>query len=253
MSRRAPAAIVAALLLVAALAPAGCGGRGAALPEPTAERLDALLDLVARGKHYDAIQGLTEFLREHPGTSRIDEAVYGLGRAYLGSRQWQLAEDQFARLIRDFPYSAKVPDATFDLSFAIYRQSRPAQLDPTLTVRGRDQFRVFLKAYPDHPRAEEARTCERELDERLAEKKYMAGETYRKTRRFEAARLSYARVTEEHPESAWARRAALRIGEVLLAEEKKAEALAQFEKVVTQWPGSPEAKQAEARLPDRTP
>lgn len=223
---------VAAPLAVLLLTVFGCGA-AATLQErsggsPDFDKGKAAFD---RGDWVEAQLDLKAYVEQYPGTDRTDDALYYLGLAYFRSKDYALASSQFDRLARDFPQSPFQPEAMFYLARCDDLESRPAPLDQTETLRAIERYNQFLNLYPDHAHSAEARARTQALRDRLAEKRYRNGRLYAKLNQRSAAALYLRELLQEFPESRWAGDGALLLAEVLLKDEKKAEAIEALRKV----------------------
>ncbi len=103
-----------------------------------------------RGSYYDAQLAFTEFIREHPGSVLVDQAIYHRGLSYFEQKDWVLAGGDFERLITDFPESASACDAEFHLAEVYWKQSRKAALDQKETRLAMQQYERFRGRCPEH-------------------------------------------------------------------------------------------------------
>ena len=209
----------AALLLLA-----GCGGT---IGEQTGgvadfERGKGLYD---QERWTDAILDLKAFIEAYPGTERTDDALFYLGNSYFRIKDYALASGQFDRLLRDFPGTLFESDARFLLARCDDLQSHSALLDQTETERSIGRYQAFLEAYPDHPRAAEARDRVKALRDRLAEKRFKNGRLYVRLHEYRAAEIYLRSVLERYPESPWAAESSLLLVDVLTKQGKREDAL----------------------------
>jgi outer membrane protein assembly factor BamD len=165
-------------------------------------------DLLARaetqlekGKHQQAIDELTQLSIDHPGVAFIDRVVFRLGEAYLGAEFFAEAEAQFARVIRDYPFSEFSDDASYLAAESFYLQRGGVGNDASMSRAALSRFRLYLREYPDGPLAPRARARVQEIRELLALKKLRAGEQYLRHRRFESARIYAELVLDEYPDT----------------------------------------------------
>jgi outer membrane assembly lipoprotein YfiO len=163
-----------------ALGPLGCGstsryaGLGA---EGDYLRGQELYD---KGRCVDAADALQRFLSEHPGSARVDDAIFylGLSRKCLGD--YVLARDEFERLMREFPQSDHREEAEWERALCFYETRHSADRDPEPTDLSIEALRNYLNHYPDGQHAAEAQEKLRDCLERLALKAYENGRTYEK-------------------------------------------------------------------------
>lgn len=191
-------AALAAVLFLAA----GCGGT-----VPASDPLGAEGDfrrgerLVEQKRYLQAIEALDAFRNEHPGSDRIDDAIFLLGVAHQQSGEHLLARDEFVRLLRDFPQSEHREQAQFEVAMSWMAEVRGPALDPEPTEEAQKAFRTYLRLYPEgrHVAAAEE-NIDRCLD-RLAVKAYLNGLTYLRLKAGEAARIYFEKALAVMPES----------------------------------------------------
>jgi outer membrane protein assembly factor BamD len=106
-----------------------------------------------------------------------------------------------------------------------------------------DHGNALLVYFPNSELAPRARDEITELTSRLAEKEFLTGDYYFRFKNYHSANLSYDRVVEQFPTTMWAPRALLRLHESYEALRYDTEAAAARERLLRDYPNSPEAKQ----------
>ena len=226
----------------------GCGGKDLpvdATPDQVVEHVERLLE---RHDYFDAVELLEHLLRTHPGTALTPLAKLRLGDARFGMEEYVLAQGEYEDLVSGYPGSAHVEEARFKIALCSYEMAFPWDRDPTETERALRLLDEFRRDYPESrflARAEEAKAdCRR----RLARREFEAGRFYRKQRRLRSAKIQFEYVVNRYPETPWAPKAALEIGEIYRIREKPDLAAQWFGTVVERWPESREADFAEGAL-----
>lgn len=105
------------------------------------------------GKYPEAIKEFKNFIAAYPTGDYADNAHYWLAEAYYVSRDFNTSRDIFRKLIKDFPQSAKVPDALLKIGFIEYETGQKANAKELLTE--------VVKRYPD---SSAAKLAEKRLD-----------------------------------------------------------------------------------------
>lgn len=236
--------LTAVCVLVSACGP-GYMGPPTDTPEGQFEYARHLLE---NGKYYDAMKELEAFMAENPGSGLLDTAIFYMGEAYMGRRDYPMASAEYERLLREFPGSGHAPTARYRLGVAYYEQSPSAELDPTMTERAIEQLRIFVKLHPGSQFVPDAQEKIDELRGKLAKKGYLNGKLYIKLGEAEAARFYFDIVLERYPDTAWASKASLGIGRSYELEKNAEAAVEQYIKVLRSYPGSEEAEEAKRRL-----
>jgi outer membrane assembly lipoprotein YfiO len=176
------------VLLAVALSPAGCSN--APLPgEVPGEEGDfhRAERLFRQGRYLQAVEALDAFRSEHPGSDRIDDAIFLLGMAHEKQGENLLARDEFDRLLRDYPQSDHREEAQFERALAWLADARGPALDPEPTEEALSALRAYLRLYPEGAHRAEVERHEATCLDRLAVKAYLNGRTYLKANHGDAA------------------------------------------------------------------
>ena len=154
-----------------------------------------------QGRYLQAVEALERFRNEHPGSDRIDDAIFLLGMAHQKQGENLLARDEFDRLLRDYPQSDHREEAQFERALAWLADSRGPALDPEPTEEALAAFRAYLRLYPEGSHRAEAEAYEAKCLDRLAVKAYLNGKTYLKAKQGEAARIYFEKSLSIRAES----------------------------------------------------
>lgn len=242
------AALLAALLQAGSLA--GCAGGVPPLTGRTdAEGIETVRALFENGEYYDLVLIAKEFLAVHAGSRYRDEAMFLLARGHYEEGDFIDAEDQFRRLLRDFPTSPFAETSAYYLALSLLSQSRGPELDQAETEAALAQFRSFLTLYPESEHATRARGHIADIRARFAAKDFKNGITYMRVRAYRAAIFYFSeKVIEPYPETEWARQASLRLVECAMKLEEWSRAEEYALAVIEKYPGTEEAEEANGRL-----
>ncbi len=193
------------LLVALAFALSGCGGT-----IPAADPLGSEGDfrrgerLLEQKRYLQAIEALDAFRNDHPGSDRIDDAIFLLGVAHQKSGEHLLARDEFVRLLRDFPQSEHREEAQFEVAMSWMAEVRGPALDPEPIEEALKAFRTYLRLYPEGKYAARSEENITRCRDRLAVKAYQNGLTYLRLKAGEAARIYFEKSLAELPESSCA-------------------------------------------------
>jgi outer membrane protein assembly factor BamD len=221
-----------------------CASRGPAFDtmDPDALFQYALGRLEAR-KWSDAEAAFQRFVLQYPNHPRVAEARYRIGETYVGRKELVTAAIEFNRLASEIPTGIWADDARFQVCQAYYRLSPKPSLDQEYTTSAIDHCNNLINYYPDSEYVARARAVVDELTDKLAEKEYLIGDTYFRRGAYHSANISFERVAEAFADSVWAPRALLRMFESYTRLRYDPEAQAVKERLIRDYPNSPEAKQ----------
>ena len=235
-----------AALLSTLLALVACGKRPDTVqqlsPDALYEQAHAALQ---RHDWSDAIELFERFVIQFPTHGRVAEARYRLGEAYFGKKEYITAATEFSRLANDFPAGPYADDARFKVCESYERLSPPAVLDQQYTRAAVDHCQSLLTYYPTSEFAARAREVITQLRSKLADKEYRTGEYYKKLKAYDSAIIYFESAIRTYPDTPVAPRALLRLYETYQLLGYKEEADAAKDRLLKEYPSSPEAKQVQ--------
>ena len=179
----------------------GCGGSVLPQVHDEAGRLDLARRLYAKGDYGLAVEALAPFSTSGMGAGNVDEAVYLLGLCHLKMRDFNSAQADFERMLRDYPESDSAASAAYRQGEALWGQSRGPDFDQEFTLRALEQWMSFRRDHPDHWLAPEATKRIAEARARLATKLYRTADLYVKLKEFEAARGYFHDILTEYSDT----------------------------------------------------
>jgi outer membrane assembly lipoprotein YfiO len=139
-----------------------------------------------RKKCWDAQELYRNLLTDFPGSHLVDEAQYGLGQAYLCSKDYVTAIFEYERLLNEFPTSPHVDEARYQIGMCYYKQSRGIHHDQDETKKAIREFRRFIEDFPASDLVPETEERIKELRSKLAEKDLMIAENYLKWKYYQS-------------------------------------------------------------------
>ena len=86
-------------------------------PAEEREAYQSAFDLLKAGRYEDAASGFTDFLSKYPAGNYSDNAQYWLGEAYYVTRAFEPALEEFQKLVKTRPDSAKVSHALLKMGY----------------------------------------------------------------------------------------------------------------------------------------
>lgn len=232
-SRATAIVLVLGGLAFAALAStlAGCGASVVPSVHSEAERMSVGRRLLAQGELNGAIGLFKSYIERNGGATDVDQAVYLLGECYLRQKEWNSAQLEFERLLRDYPESDSSGAAAFRLGDALFGQARGPDFDTEFVQKALTQWLEFRANYPGHWRQKEADERIRSARDILARKLLTSARLYEKLRMVTPARVYYDRILTEYGDLGIAGEADIGLAVCDRLEGKKEEAIARLERI----------------------
>lgn len=240
------AVVVGAVL--GALFLAGCGASVVPSVHSDAERMTVGRRLLEQGELNGAIGLFKSYIERNGGASDVDEAVYLLGECYLRQKEWNSAQLEFERLLRDYPESDSSGAAAFRLGDALYGQARGPDFDTEYVQKALSQWLEFRAGYPGHWRQKEADERIRHARDLLARKLLTSARLYAKLHMVTPARVYFERILTEYGDLGIAGEADIGLAICDRLEGKKEEAIARLERIEKEHPNMPVAAIAHREL-----
>ena len=88
---------------------------------------DAAYKLLDQGRKDDAVVAFQKHVALYPTGKYTPNAYYWTGQIYLSQSQLDLAQEQFATLLKNFPDDRKAPDAKFALGKVYFQQGKKSE------------------------------------------------------------------------------------------------------------------------------
>lgn len=200
--------------------------------------------------YYEAANEFTVVTLRYAGSSVADSAQYYLAESHFYMDEFLIAAAEFEKLINSMSRSPLVPMAQFRMAECYFELSPRPSLDQKYTLRAIREYQNFVEDYPTHKLKEEAEKKISILRNKLAEKKWISADIYRKMREYEAALIYFNQVLDEYYDTDWADDAMLGKIVTYMDEEKYEAAKQEIEKFQAQFPFSDLKNKAESYLDD---
>ena len=227
-----------------ALLLAGCSGNRINPAQLSADELyQQAAGYYEAGNLGRALPLLESFVQLHFGDPRAPEARLWLGQGYERRKQWITAASHYQRLVEDYPSSPHALTARFGICEAYDRLSPPPELDQEYTYSGIAHCESVSTNYAGTDEGTQAAEYLQEMRDKLAEKIFDNGEFYVRRRAYDAALVYFQQVVENFPQTRFAPSALLSLVETYTTLGYVEEADAQRERLLSEYPDSPEAQE----------
>jgi outer membrane assembly lipoprotein YfiO len=159
----------------------------------------------------EAVEMLYRIQQRSPGSPLAERALLRTADYYYANRDYDLAQDAYARYVKDYPRSPRVPAVRLREAFASLAQFRGVRFDPSMILDARAQLLDLMAAYPKLAQEENLAALVQAVDDTLSEKLYVTADFYRRTKLPASAVYLYRYLLAAYPASpqAPAARAAL--------------------------------------------
>jgi outer membrane protein assembly factor BamD len=239
-------------ILVSAI---GCASRSRNVPPGTVEPDKFLFDRGTEELNEEHWLVAREFFRQltdsYTQSPFRPDAKLGIGDTYLGEGTPEalvFAINEFREFLQYYPTNPRADYAQYKLGMAYFRQMRAPQRDQTETRNAVAEFETFVQRYPNSTLLPEVRARLREAKDRLSESSYLVGFFYYRIRWYPGAIDRLQSVLKDDPEFSRRDAAYFYLGEALIKNDRQAEALPYFERLVAEFEQSEHLEDAQRRI-----
>jgi len=241
--RRLSRLIAPALLL----ALAACGGKGEVDIATLASSSDQIIweagQKAFEKKHWEAArEHFKRIVDAFPQSEHGPAARLGLGDSYFnegGIANYILAISAYRDFLTLYPSHPRSDYAQFQVAECHFRQRNGPDRDQTETTKALDEFQRLVEVYPQSSYVETARERIAACRYSLARAEFLAGYFYQRTRNaYRAAVGRYETLLRDYPDYPETDEVLYRLGECLMAQGRRAEALPQLSRLVETYPQS---------------
>ena len=231
-----------AVLSAAVIVGGACAAQRAAVPPANAEADQFLFDRgSAEFKERNWIVA-REYYRQivdnYPQSQFRPDAKLGVGDTFIGEHTTEsllLAVNEFREFLTFYPTSPRADYAQYRLAFAQSEQMLAPERDQTNTREAIKELQVFVDRYPNSALLPEAQTLLRTAKDRLSEASYRVGFFYYRSKWWPGAIDRFQQVLKEDPEFTQRDAVYYHLAESLLRQDRKAEALPYFERLLKEF------------------
>ena len=183
------------------------------------------------------------------GDPRMPQALLALGTSHERIGDHLTASSELLRLVTEYPQAPEQQDARFRLCEAYHSLSPRAQLDQQYTETAGTYCASYAEYYAATPQADTARRWVTEMREKLAYKGYLTGVFYLRRQATDAAVIYFNDTARDFPDTPWAAASLARVIEAYTRIGYREEAEEARQRLLRDFPQSPEARTAAAAPP----
>lgn len=129
-------------------------------------------------KYGRSITLLEELVPIFKGTSNAEESLFLLAQSFFLDKDYMTATQYYTAYYTTYPRGEYVELARFNSAYGMYLDSPDVRLDQTSTYKAIQEFQNFLEIYPQSDKVQLAQDHMFELQEKLAQKEFMAAKLY---------------------------------------------------------------------------
>ena len=214
------------------------------------DRMTYALKIFNDGEYEASIKELEAILLQYPGNEIADQAQYYLGQSRFKRKEYILAGYEYSKLIKTMTASKYVPDAQYMLASCYYELAPPYPVDQKYTKKAIEELQAFIDFFPADPRVAESEKRIDELQNRLAEKEFHDAYIYEKMEYFNAAIMTYGKVTETFHDSKFAPMASYKRIQLLMRRKRFTEASTEIEQFLAKYPQDEKIKEVQTMKTD---
>ena len=159
-------------------------------------------------------------------------AQYKLGLLLKALTRYQEAQEEFEKVIANYPDSEWAEPAKFQIAVALAKVSPSGKYDESTSLEAKERFQDFVKTHPDAELSEEALQEIERITQKQAENNFNIARFYEKQHGWEAAGIYYNTVIKDFSHTTWAAQALERVKvvEKMIEKTKKKAPLSKEEK-----------------------
>ncbi|MFH1338305.1 MAG: outer membrane protein assembly factor BamD [Candidatus Omnitrophota bacterium] len=135
------------------------------------------------------------------------EAQYKLGLILKSQGRYFEAEEEFNKVVANYPKSEWVEPAKFQIAVCRASIATGPDYDQEATREAKEKFKEFVLSNPDAELSRQAEENIQELREREAQSYYDTAVFYEKQKAYKAAKIYYNTIIQNYPKSTWAAKA----------------------------------------------
>ena len=204
---------------------AGCGKHKIKPNISNEERMKIAEKMFNDGDYLDARTQFRIVILNSPGGSLSDKAQFYYAECHFKVKEYILAIAEYEKMTRIYANSEYVDDAQFQIGMSYYKLSPKAALDQAYTEEAIEAFQRFLEDNPGSELIPKANDFMSKCREKLAQKNFKNGESYRKRALYRSALVYYDYVLDNYYDTKFAERSLWEKAECYrqLGEEEQAE------------------------------
>ncbi|MFV0505210.1 MAG: outer membrane protein assembly factor BamD [Bacteroidales bacterium] len=140
-----------------------------------------------------------DVLNAYRGTSKMEEVYYYYAYSCFNRKMYLLANQHFRMLFVQNPQSQYAEEAMYLAGYSLYELSPSVRLEQSITQECVDAMELFINAYPNSRKVNDARNIIAEMQDKLVDKSYLSAELYYNMERYKASVIAIKNSLKEYP------------------------------------------------------
>jgi outer membrane protein assembly factor BamD len=245
-----------AIIVLLAVVAGACAGGAAKKPpagtlEPDKFLFERGTESLERKRWLYAREYFRQLVDSYPTSQYRADAKLGIGDSYLGehsAESFVLGINEYREFLNFYPTHERAHYAQFQLAMCYFKQMRSPMRDQTETRDAIRELQNYVSRYSDKPLIEEARQRLRDAKDRLGDWNMGVAIHYYRIKWYPGAVGRLVPLLKEDPEYTRRDEAYYYLGETFLKNDRKAEALPYFERLVKEFEKSEYLEKAQRRI-----
>ncbi len=168
-----------------------------------------------RIRDYDeGIKIMDDIIANHGGTELAEMALKTKADYYYRQGEFEMAQDEYARLARDYARSRYQPYALLRSAQSALASFAGVKFDDAGLVEAEERFKQFQQQYPQVAEAKDVPVILDQIRTTRAQKEYEIGHYYERTHKRTAAAFYYRSTVLNWPGTTWAAQAEARLAQL---------------------------------------
>ncbi len=169
--------------------------------------------------HDEGIEILDEIIINQPHHPLAEQAARVKADYYFRTGEFELAEDSYAQLARNYPGGPNAREAMLQSAYAALASFPGVQFDDAALIEAEERFLQFKRAFPLYAQDDEINQLLENIHAKRAEKEFQIGRYYERARKRGAAIFYYELIQSDYPQTNWATLARSRLASLSVGPE----------------------------------
>lgn len=200
------------------------------------------------GDYTKAQEAFQKILNEYPDSDLRRDALLNLADSYYGNEEYEEARFQYLKFLELYPEYPHSDTVMYRMAMSSFLRTRPDNRDQSITQEAIRDFETFLLT---HPQSQHFRDVLRKIiycKNKLAAHELGVGKFYFRQGAYHAAISRFDRLLKTYPAIYFRDEVLFYQGESYLREESREKAAEVFQTLISQFPDSSFAKEAQKRM-----